>query len=163
MDIEKLLNILEDNARISNKDIALMLNETQENVAKKIKELEDSKVIAGYHTVINRNNGCKEEVSAVIEVNSTPERENGYDRVANMICKYPEVKSMYLISGRTEFLVLVTGETMNDIANFVGSKLAPMDGVKGTSTVFVLKNYKKDGIIFENEDEKPQERLFVSV
>jgi Transcriptional regulators len=163
MEVEKLLNILEDNARISNKDIALMLNETEEAVANKIKELEDSKVIAGYHTVVNRNHGVKEEVSAVIEVNSTPERENGYDRVANMICKYPEVKSMYLISGRTEFLVLVTGETMNDIANFVGSKLAPMEGVKGTSTVFVLKNYKKDGIIFEEEQSKHQERLFVSV
>ena len=80
-----------------------------------------------------------------------------------MIAKYPEVKSLQLISGHSEFIVWVSGKSMQDISNFVGSKLAPMEGVRGTSTIFVLKNYKKDGLIFDEEDDKQQERLFISL
>ena len=163
MNEEKLLRILEENARISNHDLALMLNETEEDIARAIKDLEDRKVIAGYHTVINYDHANTDEVTAIIEVNSVPERNEGYDRVAGMIAKYPEVKSLQLISGHSEFIGWVSGKSMQDISNFVGSKLAPMEGVRGTSTIFVLKNYKKDGLIFDEEDDKQQERLFISL
>lgn len=160
MDEKQLLHILEDHARISNRDLALMLNETEEAVAAAIEDLERRKVIAGYHTVINYDHAEQDEVTAIIEVNSVPERGKGYDRVAGMICKYPEVKSLQLISGHTEFLVMVSGSSMQEISDFVGSKLAPLEGVRGTSTIFVLKNYKKDGLILDEPNEKQEERLF---
>lgn len=160
MDDRKLLNILEKDARLSTHDIALMLNETEEAVALRMKELEEARVIAGYHAVVNYEQyDSNEEVEALIEVNSVPEREKGYDRVAMMIANYPEVKSLQLISGHSEFMVLVRGKNMLEISNFVAQKLAPIDGVKGTSTIFVLKNYKRDGVILNPSKEKQQERL----
>ena len=160
MDEKQLLHILENNARISEHDLALMLNESEADVRAAIADLEKRKVIVGYHTVINYNQTKQDEVMAIIEVNSVPERGKGYDRVANMICQYPEVKSLQLISGTAEFLVMVSGSTMQEISDFVGSKLAPLEGVRGTSTIFVLKNYKRDGLILEGSDEKQEERLF---
>lgn len=161
MDEKALLKMLEKNSRMQTRDLADVLNESEENVLDKLSELEREKVIMGYHTLINWDKSCVDRVMAMIEVSVMPEREYGYDRIAKNIYRYPEVDTMYLMSGKSEFIVIIYGKTMQEIANFVGSKLACIEKVTGTCTLFVLKKYKSDGIIFE-EDEEEKERLLVT-
>lgn len=161
MDEKALLKMLEKNSRMQIRDLADVLNESEENVLDKLSELEREKVIMGYHTLINWDKSCVDRVMAMIEVSVMPEREYGYDRIAKNIYRYPEVDTMYLMSGKSEFIVIIYGKTMQEIANFVGSKLACIEKVTGTCTLFVLKKYKSDGIIFE-EDEEEKERLLVT-
>lgn len=156
-----LLSLLEKNARMEVKDLAMALQESEENVLNTMSELEKRKVICGYHTMINYDHLNKEDVMALIQINATPEREYGYDRVAANIYKFPEVDTMYLLSGAYEFLVIIKGKTMQDVANFVASKLAVIESVTGTSTYFVLKQYKNNGIAFV-ADEDPNDRLVVT-
>lgn len=156
-----LLSLLEKNARMEIKDLAMALQESEENVLNTMSELEKRKVICGYHTMINYDHLNKEDVMALIQINATPEREYGYDRVAANIYKFPEVDTMYLLSGAYEFLVIIKGKTMQDVANFVASKLAVIESVTGTSTYFVLKQYKNNGIAFV-ADEDPNDRLVVT-
>lgn len=143
------------------KDLAMALQESEENVLNTMSDLEKRKVICGYHTMINYDHLNKDDVMALIQINAAPEREYGYDRVAASIYKFPEVDTMYLLSGAYEFLVIIKGKTMQDVANFVASKLAIIESVTGTSTYFVLKQYKNNGIAFV-EDEDPNERLVVT-
>ena len=124
-------------------------------------DLEKKKVICGYHTIINWEKTNKDKVMALIEVDVTPERDFGYDRVAKNIYRYPEVDTMYLMSGKSEFIVIIYGRTMQEISNFVGAKLATTENVVSTSTFFVLKEYKVNGIVLD-EEEKPSERLVVT-
>ncbi len=155
MDILSLLSLLEKNARMDVQDLATALQTSKDNVLNTMSELERQKVICGYHTVINYHQLYKENVLALIQIDAKPEREFGYDRIASHIYQYDEVDSMYLVSGSNAFLVVVSGKTMLDIATFVASKLAVIDGVNGTSTHFVLKQYKNNGIILEaDNDEK---------
>ncbi|MFQ6861203.1 MAG: Lrp/AsnC family transcriptional regulator [Beduini sp.] len=156
-----LLSLLEKNARMEVKDLAMALQESEENVLNTMSDLEKRKVICGYHTMINYDHLNKDDVMALIQINAAPEREYGYDRVAASIYKFPEVDTMYLLSGAYEFLVIIKGKTMQDVANFVASKLAIIESVTGTSTYFVLKQYKNNGIAFV-EDEDPNERLVVT-
>lgn len=156
-----LLSLLEKNARMEVKDLAMALQMSEENVLMTMNDLEKKKVICGYHTLINYDHLNKDDVMALIQINATPQREYGYDRVAASIYKFPEVDTMYLLSGAYEFLVIIKGKTMQDVANFVASKLAVIDSVTGTSTYFVLKQYKNNGIAFV-EDEDPNERLVVT-
>ena len=144
--MNELLNILKDNARYEVKDLALLLNEEEEEVKDQIKELEDNKVIAGYHTIINWERADLEISKAIIFVNCVPERERGYDRIAERIARFPEVEALCLISGKAEFLLRVNGRNMREISNFVAHKLAPTEGVNGTETMFILKEYKIHGI-----------------
>ena len=123
--------------------------------------MKEKKIIAGYHTIINWDKADTEISKAIIFVNCVPEREAGYDKVAAKIAKYPEVDSLYLISGKAEFLLEVNGKDMREVSNFVAHKLAPTDGVTGTETMFVLKGYKKNGIDMHNEKEDG-ERLLVT-
>lgn len=161
MNEKALLKMLEKDSRMQTRDLADVLNESEENVLDKLSELEREKVIMGYHTLINWDKTCVDRVMAMIEVSVMPEREYGYDRIAKNIYRYPEVDTMYLMSGKSEFIVIIYGKTMQEIANFVGSKLACIEKVTGTCTLFVLKKYKSDGIIFE-EDEEEMERLLVT-
>lgn len=161
MEERLLLSLLEKNARREVKDLADILQESEENILETMTQLQKDKVINGYHTVINWEKANIDRVSAVIDVTCQPERDFGYDRIASMIYAYPEVETMYLMSGKTEFLVMVEGKTMQEISNFVGAKLACVDGVTGTSTNFVLKKYKSAGMILnENEDEE-DDRMIV--
>ena len=160
---QEILRILDENARTSDGDIAKMLNISEAEVKRTIKSLEKKGVIAGYHAIINQEKLDENQCTALIEVNSIPQREHGYDKVAMMIAQYPEVRSVYLISGHSEFLIRVVGKSIQDIADFVGSKLAPMDGIKGTSTIFVLKMYKRDGVILKKHDEEKQKRQLASL
>ena len=156
---ELLLSLLETNARYSTRDLADILLEDEDSVIHTMNELEKKKIICGYHTIINWDKTNRDKVMAMIEVEVSPERDYGYDRIARNIYRYPEVDTMYLMSGKSEFIVIIYGKTMQEVSNFVGSKLATTDHVTSTSTFFVLKEYKVNGV---GDEEKPEERLVVT-
>lgn len=158
---ELLLTLLETNARYSVRDLADVLLEDEESIIHTMNDLEKKKIICGYHTIINWDKTSKDKVMAMIEVDVIPERDFGYDRVAKNIYRYPEVDTMYLMSGKSEFIVIIYGRTMQEISNFVATKLATTENVSSTSTFFVLKEYKVNGVVF-GEEEKPNERLIVT-
>jgi len=158
--IREILEILENNARISEDKIALMLDMKEEEVREIIKRLEEENIIAGYNTLINWEKATEEAVTALIEVKVTPQREKGFDKIAERIYRYPQVKSCYLMSGGFDFTVIIEGKSMKDVALFVAEKLAPLDGVQSTATHFVLKRYKDKGVIF-GEDEKDDREAVV--
>ncbi len=162
MDENLLLTLLHNNARMEVTDLAMALNEIEDNVVKTINQLEKDKVICGYHTIINWDRTNVDNVMALIQINATPEREYGYDRIAKKIYAFPEVDTMYLLSGSFEFVAIVKGHTMQEAARFVASKLAPLEGVTGTATMFVLKQYKNNGISFDDNDKEAAERLLVT-
>ena len=151
MDDVRLLKVLENDPRISVRDLADILNETENNVLEVKRRLEKEKVICGYHTVINWDKTNHDKVQAIIEVSAKPERDKGYDNVAMRIARYPEVKSLYLMSGKSEFIVMIYGKSMREIADFVGQKLAPIEGVTQTVTCFVLKQYKIEGVVMDEK------------
>lgn len=157
---KQILDILEKDSRISPKDIAAMLGATEEEVANTISKLEKDKVIVGYQTLINWEKTDKENVSAFIEVKVTPQRGEGFDKIAERIYRFPEVKSLYLMSGGFDLSVIIEGRTMKEVALFVGQKLAPIESVLSTSTHFVLKKYKYEGFIYE--EVKKDNRMVVS-
>ncbi|HOG49011.1 MAG TPA: Lrp/AsnC family transcriptional regulator [Lentisphaeria bacterium] len=160
MDREKLkreiVALLRRNARMSDQEIADRLGSTASTVAGLIQELERDGVIMGYSAIVNEqsDNG---EVRAIIEVEVRPERDTGFDIVAERLAKFPEVQSVYLVSGRYDLRLEVAGHSLQEIASFVSGKLAPQDGVKSTATYFLLKKYKEAGVQF-SKDEK-HERL----
>jgi DNA-binding Lrp family transcriptional regulator len=157
----KLLKAMEQNNKISARTLAMMLNISEKEVEEMIKELEEKKVILGYLTLIDwektSNNGT---VTAIIDVQVTPQRDVGFDVIAERICRFPEVKSVTLMSGVYDLSVIIEGASMKEVALFVAEKLATLENVQSTATHFVLKKYKKDGIIF-NEDKKDR-RLVIS-
>lgn len=161
MDELTLLGLLENNAKLSITDLATALAESEDNVQAAIDRLEKNNIICGYHTMINWDKYNNEKVLAIIQINATPEREHGYDRIASRIYQFPEVDSMYLLSGSFEFLVFIEGRTMQETARFVASKLATLEGVTGTNTFFTLKTYKSGGIIYDKKDDG-EERLVVT-
>ncbi len=156
----QLLKILEKNPRIAKEDLADILGVSSEKVEEEQKELEKEQIICGYHTVINWDKTSIDHCSAIIEVSAKPEREVGYDRIAERIANFPEVTNLYLMSGRSEFMVFIEGKTMREVSDFVAQKLAPIEGVTSTVTCFLLKNYKMDGIILEKEKTE-DERMIV--
>ena len=162
MEDNKLLKTIEKNARFSIADLAMMLNEDEDVVNEKLHELEEKKVICGYHTIINYDKTNSEEVTAVIEVGCTPRRDSGYDEIAKEIYSFSEVSTMYLMSGKSEFIVIIKGKTMKEVANFVAFHLAPINGVSRTETYFVLQKYKVEGIVI-NQENKKDDRLTVKL
>lgn len=154
-----ILEILEKNGpKLSNAQIAGMLGKTEEEVAAIIAGLEKENIIVGYKTLINWDETDYEHVTALIELRITPQRGEGYDKVAERIYKYPQVKSLYLMSGTYDLAVTIEGKSMKDVALFVAQKLAPMETVISTATHFVLKKYKEDGLIFY-KDEKDSRQV----
>ena len=162
MNVEGLLSLLQKNARMEVKDLAMALSESEDNVVDTMKQLEKDNVICGYHTVINYDRFNHDHVQALIQVNATPERDYGYERIARKIYRYPEVDSMYLVSGAFDFMLVIKGRTMLETAKFVASKLATIEGVTGTSTYFVLEEYKNNGIVLVDQEEGKNERLVVT-
>ncbi|HHU31696.1 MAG TPA: Lrp/AsnC family transcriptional regulator [Clostridia bacterium] len=148
-----ILKILEDNCRLSAPDIAKMLGIDKDTVANEIKVLEKERVILSYGALINWEKTDEEVVSALIDVKVTPQRDVGFDQVAERIQRYPEVKALYLMSGSYDLSVLVEGKNLKAVSKFVAEKLASMDNVQSTTTHFVLKRYKQDGIVFEDQHE----------
>ncbi|MCD8123512.1 MAG: Lrp/AsnC family transcriptional regulator [Lachnospiraceae bacterium] len=157
---EKILSIIETNARIDIHDLAAMLGATEAEVAEELAAMERENVICGYHTLINWENTPREVVTAMIEVKVTPQRGMGFDKIAERIYNYPEVDEVYLMSGDFDFTVIIRGKSMREVANFVSEKLSPLDAVLNTATHFVLKKYKDHGTILEERSR--DERILVT-
>lgn len=157
--MEELLEILEKNNKISVEQMATMLNKSVEEVREAIKKYEEDNVILGYISMINWEKTNKESVTALIEVKVTPQRGQGFDKVAERIYRYPEVKACYLMSGGFDLTVIVEGKTMKEVALFVAEKLSPLDSVLSTSTHFVLKKYKDKGTVFDREQKDDREAV----
>lgn len=153
---EKLLPLIEKNSRIDFQDLAAMLNLSEKEVLDQISKLEKEGIICGYHTLINWEKTSIEKITALIEVKVTPQRGQGFDRIAERIYNYPEVKSVYLISGGYDLLITLEEKSLKEIANFVSEKLSTMDSVLSTATHFILKKYKDHGTLFKikNKDER---------
>ncbi len=156
--MNEILNILDkEHSEISYSKIAHMLGIEEEAVAAKIKDMEKKHVIVGYKAIINWDKTDREYVTALIELRVTPQRGEGFDKVAERIYKYPQVKSLYLMSGAYDLAITIEGKTMKDVALFVAEKLAPMDSVISTATHFVLRKYKDEGIIYEDNEKDTRE------
>jgi DNA-binding Lrp family transcriptional regulator len=151
----EILKIIEENHRMPLETIALMAMTSKEAVETTIKKLEDEKIIMSYPTLIDWSKvEGQEGVVAMIDVKVTPKRGVGFDEVAGRIARFPEVSSLYLMSGAYDLSITVEGKTMHQIANFVSEKLSPIENVVSTTTHFMLKKYKHDGVIFDDGDEK---------
>ena len=159
--MDEILETLEKNSRYSAEEIAVMTGKSVEEVQQAIKDYEKQNVIVGYTTLINWEKTSKESVLALIEVKVTPQRGEGFDKVAERIYKFKEVKACYLMSGGFDLTVIVEGKTMKEVALFVAEKLAVQEYVLSTSTHFVLKKYKDKGVIFEKKPEDDREVLFL--
>ncbi len=155
-----ILDLLKEDARLSAATIATMLGASEEEVSGAIAELEQDHVIVKYATVVNWSKVDDEKVTALIEVNCTPERGRGFENIAERIYLYPEVKSVYLMSGAFDLLVEIEGKNLKEVASFVSNKLSTIESVISTKTFFILKKYKQDGIIFEEFED--DQRLLVS-
>jgi DNA-binding Lrp family transcriptional regulator len=156
----KILDLLKEDARRSAELIATMLGAAEADVAKAISEMEAEKVIVKYATVVHWRKVDDEKVTALIEVQITPERGHGFDAIAERIYLYPEVKSVYLMSGAYDLLVEIEGKSLKEVASFVSDRLSTLDRVLSTKTNFILKKYKQDGIIFE--DHEDDHRMLIS-
>lgn len=144
----EILKLLENDSRLTPEKIALMLDKEVGEIRNMIAKYERDGVILGYKTLIDWDKTDKEHVSALIELKITPQRDRGYDHVAQKIYNYPEVESLYLMSGSFDLAVLIEGKTMREVALFVAEKLAPLEDVTATATHFVLRKYKDKGVIF---------------
>ncbi len=150
---DKIISMLENDARLTASQIAAALGSDEKTVSDIIEQLEAEGVIAGYKAIINPELCKSDGVSALIELKITPQRDRGFNAVAERIRNYPEIKSVYLMSGGFDLALIMEGKTMRDIAYFVAEKLATIDGVTSTATHFVLQKYKDNGISFEVEKE----------
>ena len=157
---DKILAILEKNARIDPKDLASLIGEQEADVRREIEAMEEEGIICGYHTMVNWDKTDNEKADAFIEVKVTPQRGVGFDQIAERIWQYPEVTSIFLISGNFDFAVFIQGKSMREVAMFVSEKLSTIDGVLSTSTQFILKRYKDHGTVIEAP--KKDERILVS-
>ena len=157
----QLLEILREDCRLSLEQMAVMTGETVEAVAAAIEDMEKRHVILRYSPVINWDLTDRERVEAMIEVRVTPQRDMGFDAVAKRIYKFDEVKSVYLMSGAYDLLLLVEAPSLKELAFFVSSKSSTLEMVTGTATHFVLKRYKSEGVIFEGE--QPDPRLVITL
>ncbi len=149
MENNELLKILESNARLTDKQLAVMLNKDENEISKEIDNLEANGTILGYKTIIDWEKTEKESVTAMIEVRLTPQKDRGFDRVAEKIYNYPEVQAVYLMSGAYDLSVLIEGKTMKEVAFFVSQKLSTIDSVISTATHFVLHKYKDKGVLYD--------------
>lgn len=158
---EKILKNIKSNSRFNVQDLAITLGVSEEEVFNQIAEMEKEKIICGYHTLIDWDKTFVEVVTALIEVKVTPQRGIGFDMLAERISKYDEVTSVYLMSGGFDFMVLIEGKSMKEVAKFVFDKLSTLEYVLSTSTHFVLKKYKDHGVSLT--EKKEDERLKVSL
>ena len=157
---EKILTFIEKNSRIAIKELAIILGEDEISVANELAAMEAEHIICGYHTLINWDKTDIEKVTALIEVSVTPQRGQGFDKIAERIYNYPEVDCVYLISGGFDFMVMIEGKTMRGVAQFVSEKLSTQESVLSTATHFILKKYKDHGSVMVNPTK--DERMLVT-
>ena len=157
--MEEILDLLKQNARLSVKDIAAMTKKSEEEVAAIIKKLEDDGVILKYAAIVNpeKSGESKDKVRAEIQLQVTPEREHGFDALADRIYRFPQVKSLFLMSGGYDFKVIIEGDSLQEVAFFVSSKLATLEGVRATKTCFILKKYKENDIVYVADERDRRE------
>ena len=156
---EELLTIIEKNSRIDLKELAVILGVRETDVVNELEVMEKEGVICGYHTLVNWEKTSNEKVTALIEVRVIPQRGQGFDNVAERIYRYPEVRSVYLISGGFDLMVILEGKTLREVSSFVSDKLSTLDRVLSTSTHFILKKYKDHGTIFVQKNEDEREKI----
>lgn len=157
---KEILKYIEKNSRVDLSELAVLLGTDEAMVANEIQEMEKEKIICGYHTLIDWNKTGIELVTALIEVRVTPQRNQGFDRIAERIYKYPEVNAVYLISGAYDLLVTLEGKTLLEVSQFVSDRLSPIEEVVSTATHFILKKYKDHGTILMQKSES--ERMLVT-
>ncbi len=148
----KLLSLLETDAKLTIKELAVMLSKSEEEVSAEIKLLEDTGVIKGYKAIIDKEKANVETVSALIEIKVQPKLGHGFDAIAKKIAKLDEVESIYLMSGGFDLAVMVTDRSFQEVAMFVAQRLSPLEGVVSTATHFILKKYKEQGVLFSGEE-----------
>ena len=156
---EELLKIIEKNSRIDLKELAVILGVKEVDVVNELAALEAEGVICGYHTLIDWEKTSNEKVSALIEVRVTPQRGQGFDNVAERIYRYPEVQSVYLMSGGYDLMVILEGKTLREVSNFVSDKLSTLETVLSTATHFILKKYKDHGTVLSQTKEDEREMI----
>ena len=156
---EELLAIIERNSRIDLKELAVILGVEEIDVVNELAALEAERVICGYHTLIDWEKTSIDKVTALIEVRVTPQRGQGFDNIAERIYKYPEVRSVYLISGGYDLMVILEGKTLREVSSFVSDKLSTMESVLSTATHFILKKYKDHGTILNLKIEDEREMI----
>ncbi|MGO5052898.1 Lrp/AsnC family transcriptional regulator [Lachnospiraceae bacterium LCP25S3_G4] len=157
---KQILRYIEKNSRADLKELAILLGTDEVTVANEMTNMEKEGIICGYHTLIDWDKAGEESVNALIEVRVTPQRNQGFDRIAERIYKYPEVHSAYLISGGYDILVSIEGKTLKEVSQFVSDKLSPIESVISTATYFILKKYKDHGTILAKKSES--ERMLVT-
>ena len=156
---KQILDAIQKNGRYSTEDLAAMLATDEHTIKKEIKEMEDANVICGYPTLINWDQTDCELVTALIEVKVTPQRNMGFNKVAERIYRFEEVESVYLMSGGFDLTVVIQGKSMKEVARFVSEKLSTLESVNSTSTYFVLKKYKEHGLIMTDEKHESERML----
>ncbi len=154
---EELLSIIEKNSRINTKELSILLGVEEIDVINEMAKLEQEGIICGYHTLIDWEKTSIEKVTALIEVRVTPQRGQGFDKIAERIYNYPEVKSVYLISGGFDLLITLEEKSLKEISAFVSDKLSTLDSVLSTATHFILKKYKDHGTIVDKKKEDNRE------
>lgn len=158
--MKELLELLEHDARRPVSELASILHRSEYEVEREIRELEKNKILLGYNALIDWEKFGENKVVSLIEVNLTPQRNVGFDAIADRICRFEEVRTAYLMSGSFDLLVIVEGNSLQEVANFTATRLSPIEGVTQTRTHFILKPYKKDGSIIG--DIEQDRRLVVS-
>lgn len=159
--MSNLLELLEKDCTQTPAQLAAQAGMSQEEVKAEIARLEDEGVILGYQAIVDWDRTRREAVTALIEVKVTPQSINGFDRIAERIYQYEEVESMYLMSGSFDLTVIISGRTLREVALFVGERLAPIEGVTGTATHFILKKYKEKHLVFRPQEQQEREYIFV--
>ena len=157
----EILDLLEHDARRPIAEMAAMLGKSEYEVEEEVKRLEKEKIILSYNALINWQKFGDDSVTSMIEVSLTPERDTGFDAIAERIYRFDEVRSVFLMSGSFDLLVIIEGRTLQEVANFVATRLATIEGVTGTKSHFMLKPYKKDGVIID--DKEKDRRLVMSL
>ena len=154
--MDKVLEILKEDSRVAAKDIATMIDKSEDEVKSIIKDLEEKNIIVKYTTIINEEKVREEKVQAFIEAKVSPERDMGFDAIAERIYNFPQVKSLYLISGGFDFLITIEGNSLKDVAMFVSEKLSTLEYINSIATHFLLKKYKENDVVMVGEKIKDQ-------
>ena len=159
--MEKLLELLEQDCTVPTAALAAAAGISEEEAKTAVKQYEGDRTILGYQAINDWDRVRKENVTALIEVNITPQSIDGFDRIAERIYQYDEVESMYLMGGSFDLTVIISGRTLREVARFVSERLAPIQGVTGTATHFILKKYKEKHLVFRPQDPEEREYIFV--
>lgn len=157
---EEILRLLEENGRLTPAEIGIMIGVSEEVCAAAIREMEEDQIICGYHTLVNWDKIQDDYMVAMVELRVTPQGGGGYDKLADYLCQFPQVETLYLMSGGYDFLVIIKGKSIKDLSLFISSKLASIEEVQSTTTHFILTKYKEEGIQLQSY--KKDERMVVT-